>query len=504
VPSTTTPAVLHRSSLRRTLVGVGFVVAAFTFAAGFAAVTLPWAGSSDAYEHLDYIYQLSMGQLPAPVGHVFQPEGWSISETKLNDTRQFASAHPPLFYWICSLLLGGLLASEHWELAVAILRGVNILIGIAGVLVMAWGGWALGGRWRAPLAIAIPAIGAFTYTYLRFSGEIYGDMILTVVSIASIIVAALILRDGVRPHLLVAITLLGAAGMGLKATYIVVLGLACGAIVVGYLLHNRSGRTILRVVTALALAALPAVAAALAWGWFYLRNIELSGSWYRSSPKEALPGRTRRSMMDNLLNPDFYSILPGGLFGRWAAEIVPFLTTLSILITVGAGLATIIVWVRMFRNGQVAASAANLWIIALLFGHIIGSYAMQLSHATGYGAYNWRYFLPTTFSMAVAIVSGIIAARRARAVLIPALTLLTTVLSMLSFLTYSIRRFDFSHDPGQALTAIAAVNGLPVELSIVLASLAVMTIPGIGIALWSLRASEPSADRLCDKVRLSQ
>ncbi|NLT25996.1 MAG: hypothetical protein GXX90_05015 [Microbacteriaceae bacterium] len=69
---------------RRLLIGVGLVVLVYVATASYAALTLPLPGTRDSTFHLDYVYQVALGQLPAAEGYELYPG---------RGGRQFASAH---------------------------------------------------------------------------------------------------------------------------------------------------------------------------------------------------------------------------------------------------------------------------------------------------------------------------------------------------------------------------------------------------------------------------
>ncbi|GLI26094.1 hypothetical protein ARHIZOSPH14_03360 [Agromyces rhizosphaerae] len=492
----------HRRERRLALIGVALVAAAFVCASAFAAFSLRWSGTADAYEHLDYTLQVARGGLPAPIGHVFDPAVWTITESRLELGRQYASAHPPLFYLLSAGLVGGLLeaASDDqmaWIRAVAELRLLNIGLGVVALLGMAWGGWTIGGRLRAPLAIAIPAVGAFTYAYLRFSGEVYGDMLLVVASTWTVAVAAAVLLRGPSAWRIVALCGLAIVGAGSKATFVLVLAIASAAILGGVLLHGRGG-TGRRVLLGLGAAALPWVAAVAAFGWFYVRNALLSGSWYRSVESGPLQGRLPRTLWDNLADWNFYGIYPGGLFGKWAVTVFEWAPAASAIVFWAASLATLLAWGLRIARGRTRPSVAQWGVVAMLVALMAGAYLMQLSHAIGYGTYNTRYFLPATFAFAALMVGGIVLAPRLRAFLLPSLQVVLIVGSAVSLTAYAAGAERLLSDPVGAMRDLGPIF-VPSTALVVLLVAAVAFAASTAIPLWMLRdrvlapdAAEPS------------
>ncbi|WP_353828590.1 hypothetical protein [Agromyces sp. SYSU T0242] len=466
---------------RIAIVGVALVALGFLLAAAFAAGTLPWRGTADAYEHLDYVYQVHLGNLPEPTGHALEPARWNIGDTRIEEGRQYASAHPPLYYWLAAALVGPLLDDGRLVAAVAAIRGLNVALGLAGLIAMAWGGWVVGRRWRAPLAIAVPMAGAFSYAYLRFSAEVYNDMLLTAVSITTVVLAIRILQAGPRPRLMVALSALCVVGMGTKATFVLVLALAVVAVFVGAMLRGR-GRPAVRVLRATGLSAVPVVAAAAAFGWFYARNVALSGSWYRSTPVAQVGDREYRGLFENLADPRFYGIVPEGLFGKWArtvSEAAP--AGSAILFIAGATTTIVVVVVLLARRGRRLDHVTG-WTIAILAAHLVGQYALQLSHSTGYGQYNVRYFLPATLSFAVLMAFGVTVLRPTRAIAAPAAAVVMMVMSVVSMAALELGPDAVGADPVGAILSMGAA-GLPREPLALLLPGAIVALVAAGGAL---------------------
>ncbi|BDZ65784.1 hypothetical protein [Agromyces mangrovi Wang et al. 2018] len=470
-------------------IGVALIGIAFVCVAAFAAYSLRWSGSADAYEHLDYVLQVARGQLPEPFGHVFDPAVWTANQSRLEAGRQYASAHPPLYYVIAAALVGGLLEAgmqdqDSWIRAVAILRALNIGLGLIGLLGLAWTGWIIGGRLRAPLAIALPATGGFTYAYLRFSGEVYGDMLLVVASIWTLATSASVLLRGPSWWRLGALSGLAIVGAGSKATFILVLAVGSIAIMVGTLLHGRGG-PLRRALLGGAAAAVPWIAAIASFGWFYARNALLSGAWHRSTEVSPI-GRVARTLSDNLGDWNFYGTFPAGLFGKWIVTVVAWAPAASALLFWAATLATLVAWTSLIIRGRVRPSLGQWAVVAMLVGLAIGAYLMQLSHSVGYGAYNTRYFLPATLAFSAAMVGGIILAPRIRAVLIPAWSVLLILGSAASIIAYSVGPDLLLEDPIAALRALG-IAYVPWWVLVGLLGAGLAFAAATAVPMWMLR-----------------
>ncbi|CAN5167140.1 hypothetical protein BH11ACT5_BH11ACT5_15090 [soil metagenome] len=453
-----------------------WVVVAFLTVSLFGIVTLPWKGTADAYDHLDYVFQVWSGHLPQPLGHEWRPAGWVLSEGQLGDGRQFASAHPPLYYLVAAAVAGGLLDSDQWRWGVLVLRLLNTAIGLGGVFVLAWAGSVLGGRYARVLRVALPAAGAFSFCYLRFSTDTYNDVPVSVLSMIAVVLGIRLLQVGFTWRTYLLLVLACTAGMGTKATFALTLAAACVAVAAGFIIHARS-RGLRTWGIAAALAGGVAAAPLAAFGWFYLRNIQLSGDWYRSYPKSALGGRSDKSLFDNLRNPDFYGIVPQGLIGRGTAAFASTAELISLVIFVVGAVIGIAVVVR--RRKQVHPTLVGTLVVLMLALHLVGSYVLQLSHATGYGAYNWRYFLPSTITIALLVIGGAAVLGRASAWAIPAFTIALWSINAYSFVIYGVGKGGVDPNlslPRQAL-GLAEANGFPAIIpALALAVAAVATV----------------------------
>jgi 4-amino-4-deoxy-L-arabinose transferase-like glycosyltransferase len=446
--------------------------------ATYAALTLPFEGTADAKDHLDYVYQVSIGQLPAPEGHPLFPD---VSG------RQFASAHPPLYYALMALLVGGMLP-EHVAEATAVVRLVNIVLGAATIVVVAWFGHLLGGRYRGPLAVGMAAIAASSFTMIRFGAEVYNDMLLALLSsLALALTAHLILR---RPSWWagVAIVVVAALGLGTKSSFIVPLAVCVAALGITGLryIRTRAWRTMWAYG---AIAVLMLVGAIVVNAWFYAFNYERSGDWYRSSPKAPLLGRRHRSTVEVLLDPEFWLLIARGYVGRGLPERFSHIGT---IIVVALAAVTVAVVVVLLLRRYLRLDANHVTLVAMLALQLAGTYATQLSHASGYGALNFRYFMPAVIAVSLLLAFGCVALGRWGVAALVAVSLMLGALNALTCTYYAMHMLDIpKFSPGIPLL-IAMRNGLGQEP--VVAAVAVAAIAGI--ALLALTPWLKSAPRV--------
>ena len=295
--------------------------------------------------------------------------------------------HPPLFYLLVAPLAAPFLDAD-WRFAVGLIRAANIVVGLGGVVVLGWLGWMIGGRWRVRLAIALPAAGTATYAYVRgYSAEVYNDTLLTTLSLLALALCARMILRGITVVPVLLLAAVCVLGFGTKATFVLTLGVVVLGLVIAALRHSdRSGARAWLV--AMAASTAVSVPPVLAWGWFYARNALLSGSWYQATPGDVqVLGREFRSLADVLTGPRLYLFVPKELVGGATDAGFAAWSSMSVFV-VAAGL-TVAVLIRHVRAGSAASHGAIL-VAGLLAAHLAGSYLIQLSHASGYGNFNWR------------------------------------------------------------------------------------------------------------------
>jgi hypothetical protein len=361
----------------------------FVCVAGFNAVVLPWIGAADSRYHMNYMTAVFNGELPV--------------------SRSIVAAHPPLYYFFLSRLVGPFLVTDHFTMAVAITRVVNIGFGVLLICVLAWIGWMLGGKKRVALAIALPGLSVLVTPFVRVAGDTYNDTLATLFATTTIAITIALLKSGPTWQLTVALGVVSVLGMSTRSTFAAPLGLALIALVLAHLMHGDGTRT-RRLARGIGSAAAVAVSVALAIGWFYLLNQERSGSWFRSRPKVPFAGRDYKSLTDNLLDPDFYLVTMARLLGfrDWNGWF-PYNGTVSLALSAIA-ITGLIVWLA--RGGtftRIVSTTRNKVIVGYFVVLTAGLYAMQIQHATGWGNINLRYFLPGLVIIGLVLAFGTLA-----------------------------------------------------------------------------------------------
>ncbi len=468
---------------------------AYLGAAGYSFLTLVWAGSGDSYFHLDYAYQVWHGHLPA--GYGSQLTLFDRGPTPATvDYFHYTAAHPPLVYAILAPIVGPLIDAGHPVAAVVGARLVNLAFGTATVAVVAWFGWRFGGRMRERLVVALPALAVLTNSFLAFSGDVYNDIVLTFFSTAAIAVGALVIVHGSTPRRLALLGVICAAGMASKATFVVTLVAVVGGIVIATVRARDGGRLAAAWRSAIARAAIVAGVPAIAIGWFYAYNYSRSGVPFRATPVAPLLGRHYKDMSSILTDSTLYLTFPRGLLGTRAWEPGGKLNWLASLALVCAGIlaaATFAVVRRRLSGFRVTPTAI---VGAVLVAQLVGLYLAQLEHATGYGAFNFRYFLPATLSIGYILGWGWLAWGRLTSLAIPmqmAVLVAGSVGSSVFWLARN-RYDDVSTGFGFDLVAAGArLNGIPAVVPWALLAVSAAGIVVVAEAISRLSATEPRA-----------
>lgn len=450
--------------------GVVAVLVLYLSVAGFNAVVVPWSGAADSRFHMEYVLAVSEGHLPVASNVV--------------------AAHPPLYYLLASWLVGGLLHNDQYVLAVAVLRIANIAVGAVTLLVLAWAGWKLGGRWRDQLTIALPAVSVLLTPYIRVVGDVYNDALSTLWATAALAISAVIIRRGPSVAALVVLGVLSVLGMATRATFIVTFGLTLVAIVVALVLWP-AGRIRHRIRAGIVACVVSIAAVVLTSGWFYLLNLERSGSWFRSRTEAPFAGRPYTSLTDNLTNPDFYLVTAGRLLGfrEWSG-LAPVNFALSYLLTALCLVGLVLVTARGSRWRAVVADRRLFAVVVFFLVQMLGLYAMQLQHATGWGNINLRYFLPGLLVMGVVLALGALGFERARGQVVTAVLAVLAGGALVDAVWYASPKVDqvVSGALVPNLLGALAANGFPALTVLPLALGIVVGLLVAGVALFKVTA----------------
>lgn len=394
---------------------LGVILAMISGIAIFAAA-VPWPGTTDSSQHLDYAWQLSHGELP---------DFWKGTKAPLGRPRakiQFVSHHPPLYYLLLAPIVRPLIDSGHWVAATAAARMINIGIGVLCVLVMAWGGWLLGGKRRGLFAVAVPAIGSSLLAFYVM-GDIMNDSLLLLFSTLAVILSVLVVKNGIQTRYTLWLAVVCLGGMATKASFIGTLLLVFLALLIGSILHTEKAVWWRRVLPAVKSGLIVVAVVAVGIGWFYARNYQLSGSPFRNRPVGSAQKVLRKSQQQSgyrtlsqtLTSTDTWNIVTTRLYGRtWqilprvGGEAINFWPSLFVICAVTYG-ALAQAWQSRKKLSRIT------WIvIGLLVLQFVVTYGQQVGYAVGYGDMNRRYLLPAWLPFSLFMTVGALYFKRLR------------------------------------------------------------------------------------------
>lgn len=389
---------------------VAAVVSGMLLALLVALTDAPYA-TGDEPPHVDYAYQVWHGELPVfEEGLELRPDGAWLAPV------QWTAQHPPLYYVLIAPLVGPLADAGHPVAAVYAARGVNVLL--SGVFVIAV--WWSARRLTRPGSV-LPTLVAFLAGAMpaaaHVGGNAYNDLPAATCVTVLFGLAATAVRRGLDARLVTLLSLVAAAAAltrlsaALIAAVVAAVALTAGAV--------RAAQGPGRWAHAVALALAGPGAVLVTSGWFYLRNVELTGTVTGSHFDWALENQNRqvRSVWAVLADPETWARLPD-LFW-WAGRLPPNtpLTVSTLAVT-----AVLLVWVplllalaaaiRRRRTGGGGStgdggSIDRLLLRALPFVAAAVSVSVQVGYAASSGGVYPRYLLVVSLPLCLAIAAGL-------------------------------------------------------------------------------------------------
>lgn len=397
-----------------------------------ALADAPYA-TGDEPPHVDYAYQVWHGGLPVfEDGLELRPDGAWLAPV------QWTAQHPPLYYLIVAPLVGPLADAGHPVAAVYAARGVNVLL--SGVFVLA--AWWSARRLTRP-GSALPPLVAFLAGAMpavaHVGGSAYNDLLAATGVTVLFGLAATAVRRGLDARLIAVLSLVAATCALTRLSAALIAAVVAGVALAAGAVRAAQGRGRWAHVGALALAGPGAVLATS--GWFYLRNLELTGTITGSHFDWALANQNRqeRPVWAVLADPATWTRLPD-LFW-WAGRLPPNtpLTVTTLVVT-----AVLLVWtplvialvaaVRRHRASRpepgvepVEASTGpqpvdRLLLRALPVVAVVVSVTVQVTYAASSGGVYPRYLLVVSLPLCLAVAAGLTVRPR---LLVPAWTALT-------------------------------------------------------------------------------
>jgi hypothetical protein len=384
-----------------------------------ALADAPYA-TGDEPPHVDYAYQVWHGELPVfEDGLELRPDGAWLAPV------QWTAQHPPLYYLLIAPLVGPLADAGHPVAAVYAARGVNVLL--AGAFVLA--AWWSARRLTRPGSVLSPLV-AFLAGAMpaaaHVGGSAYNDLLAATCVTVLFGLAAMAVRRGLDARLIALLSLVAAACALSRLSAALIAAVVAGVALAAGAVRAAQGRGRWAHVAALAAAGPGAVLAAS--GWFYLRNLELTGTVTGSHFDWALENqnRTARPVWAVLADPETWSRLPD-LFW-WAGRLPPStpLTFTTLVVT-----AALLVWAPLVialvasvrrRTAPVETRADRLLLRALPGAAVVVSLAVQVVYASSSGGVYPRYLLVVSLPLCLAIAAGLAARPH---LLVPAWTAVT-------------------------------------------------------------------------------
>lgn len=391
-----------------------------------AAVLQSWAfaarsglfSSADEAAHVDYAYQVWHGALPVfAQGLVLNPGFGSVPPV------QWTAQHPPLFYALLAPVVGPLVDSGHVVAAGYAARALTAVMAGAVVAAVVWGARQVLTS-RRHWALAAGVVAASNSWLVRVGGSVYNDVPSTLFSTLLIGLTARAIRRGLTWRLTAALAGAAAGGMLSRASVAVVLAACLAALVLAAPPRAARWRGLLPTGSTFLRAVLVGLAAVVAAGWFYLRNLRLTGSLIGGDPEWAAAnlGREPRPLLDLLTDPAalqrLYSLFSYGELSVRAATFV--------LLVVPAALGVVAV-VRAWPRADVRTRRARVSVGLFLGGTTGLVLAQQALYSAGGGGLNPRYLLPLLLPVCLLLAVGLLLPERARGGLLVAWVVLVQV-----------------------------------------------------------------------------
>ncbi|WFR66543.1 hypothetical protein P9139_17465 [Curtobacterium flaccumfaciens] len=326
-------------------------------------------------------------------------------------------AAPPFFYAVLAPIVGPLWDGGHLYAAVLAGRAANAVFAGAAVVATGWAARrVLPGR---PAVAAVAALVlAGTSMFLLVGGAVYNDLANVLFGALALGVAATALRRGLTTRLVTAAVVVTSLGMLSRLSFVVFVV----AVAVAFL-FARGASPVRRLLGAAAVVAAPALAA----GWFFLRNVRITGNVAGSHPAWAAEhlGRSSRSAAQVVADPDFwtgvFSVFEGHLEtnSQWTWWLLLGPLVLAVAACVTAAVRGVLRRGRrtVARHGSqlVARPRADVVADVLVAAMLVAVAALvivgQVQFTTGGGAPHARYGLPVMpilgIPMAVGLVAGL-------------------------------------------------------------------------------------------------
>ena len=416
----------------------------------------------DESSHVTYALDLTHGRIPR------------LDDTNPKDAipglqpfKTWTANHPPLYYVLSTVPLEAAKAIDEPLLGVRGMRLINLTFGAIAVLLAGSIGALLLPRWPEAPTLAAAALG-LAGSVPNLFGIAYNDGLGVAASVAILVVGLRILREGPSRRLLIALALLAAVGSLARFTAFMAIGFAAVLAAVGVYLHashriaataealRPTGPRLLRSAGAFCV---PFAAAAIASGWWYLRNEREYGSLTGTSFIIHMQGRGAHAGYLTLLHTGwFWRRLHDNIWGayerqgslapypRWIPETATAIGIVCLLVAFGRW------WAAGRRRPGLVDGIA--WTVMVLFA-LASVWQIVQFYTTG-GNFHVRYAyaaLPVAGTLA-AVAFRVLPYNRRNTVTI------AVIGAAIAFDFYLVHRFCERFDPGADTGPVGIVGAI--------------------------------------------
>lgn len=401
----------------RSLDTVGLLVPVLGFVLLTTARTLklPLFSSADEVAHLDYAYQVWHHRLPDfYAGIVIDPVRGSGVPV------QWVSQHPPLFYLLLAPVVGPLVDGGHVLAAGMAARGVNIALGAAVVWSVGRAASSLFPR-RRGLGDVAALVTACCSWLMGVSSAVYNDSLAALASTLTLWATGSIILRGESRRRCVVVVLAASACLLSRLNTVAVVAPCLVALVweglAGGCHHGRLGRW-----SGLTTALAAGVGILVTSGWFYLRNLRLTGSVTGGHPEwsQAHLGRHELALAEiitpaslrgllSIFDPTGHRSLLGALLLVMPAVGLVAVGGVNALVSTRrpGERARTVSRVRALRRTRFQRLRRRAGVVALLVAATVLLLAIQLAYSRGGGAISARYILPVILPLILAVAAGL-------------------------------------------------------------------------------------------------
>ncbi len=323
------------------------------------------------------------------------------------------------------------------------------------------------------------------------------DILVLLASVVSMTLSGIIILKGPNTKLIILLAISCLVGMSSRATFLATLVPSVFAVMVGVWL-NSSYSFKKRLQQGLTNASIIIIVVLSGIGWFYYRNYQISGNWYRSGPQDWVKaqGREYRPFDSVVSNAKTWTLLADNLYGEpwkpinnWTGELISN-NRLSITVFIGSvGMAG--AWAYKKRRSFDIKEK----IVVLIFSTQVALLWMQqIIHSTGYGAINVRYIIPSLLPLGLIMCYGLLSVNKLRGLMVAGIVGLGLVLSIIN-LSWMFRKSDFSYyTVGNAIIRGLNQNDFSESLLYIAVLAILIGIMLITVSLWKLSKGKPRKD----------